>query len=208
MMRILAVLACLALGGCVQSAAPLDSGGKVTDPRLIGDWKSDLDGDPMIATFREDADGNLVADVQAYWEPGPKAATQRYEIVLARFGEQRYASFRNTKLSPDYALAGYVFQGKDRFCLHAASTEQLAADLETGKLPGKVVPDRHMRTLELSATPEQLRSYFADHGISAFDEQPVMAFERVSSAVLPPPRSRQDRDADSPGFNEVTPCRQ
>ena len=207
MLRIIAVLGCLAVGGCVQSASPLESGEKVSDPRLIGDWKSDLDGDPMIATIRQDADGKLVADVQAYWEPGPKAATEHYEIVLARFGEQRYASYRNTRLSPDYAIASYVFEGKDRFCLHAASTQQLAADLEAGKLPGRVEKDRHMSTLVLGATPDQLRSYFAEHGISAFDEHPVMAFERVSSTVLPPPPSRQERDAGPPGFNEVRPCR-
>ena len=69
------------------------------------------------------------------------------------------------------------------------------------------VPDRHMSTVELSASPEQLRSYFQDHGTTAFHDQPLMAFERVSSAVLPPPRTQQERDQDPPGFNEVPTCR-
>jgi hypothetical protein len=171
MYRIFLSLALLALAGCVESPVPLESGGTVSDPALIGTWKSDLDGDPMVATIRQEANGALVADVQAYWEPGPKAATKHYQIVLAKF---------------DGALV---------------------KDLELKKLPGELKPDRHLSTVELNASSEQLRDYFASHGANAFHEQPLMAFERVSSAVLPPPRTQQDRDRDPPGFNEVAPCR-
>ena len=207
MIRILVALACLSLAACVESAVPLESGGKVSDPALLGVWKTDLDGDPMVATIRKEASGEFVADVQAYWEPGPKAATRHYRIVLAQFGKQRYMSILDAELSPNYSLAGYVFEGKDRFCLHAAYSEALVRDLEGNKLAGKLKPDRHMPTVELSASSEQLRSYFAGHGADAFHENPLMAFERVSSAILPPPRTQEDRDRDAPGFNEVTPCR-
>ena len=94
-----------------------------------------------------------------------------------------------------------------RFCLHAAYSEALVRDLEGKELPGKLKPDRHVPTVELKASSEQLRSYFASRGAGAVHEQPLMAFERVSSAVLPPPHSQEDRDRDGPGFNEVTPCR-
>jgi hypothetical protein len=181
MIRILASFVCLALAGCLESAVPLESGAKVSDPALIGFWKSDLDGDPMVATIRQETNGDLVADVQAYWEPGPKAATKHYQIVLAQFDEHRYMSMRDAKLSPGYSLARYVFEGKDRFCLHAAYSERLARDLEQKVIPGQVKPDRHMPTVELSASSEQLRSYFARRGAGAFRDQP--------------------------GFNEVTPCR-
>ena len=207
MLRLFAALVLLPLTGCVESSVPLESGGKVSDPSLIGLWKSDLDGDPMVATIRQETSGELVADLQAYWEPGPRAATKRYEIVLAQFGTHRYMSFRDPGLSPNYSIARYVFEGTDRFCLHAAYSAALVQDLEESRLAGKLKPDRHMSTVELSASSEQLRVYFASHGAAAFHEKPVMAFERVSSAVLPPPRSQEDRDRNAPGFNEVTPCR-
>ncbi len=207
MHRIFLSLASLALAGCVESPVPLESGGTVSDPALIGIWKSDLDGDPMVATIRQEANGVLVADVQAYWEPGPKAATKHYQIVLAKFDGQRYMSIKDPQLTPNYAIARYMFKGEDRFCLHAAFSEALVKDLELKKLPGELKPDRHLSTVELNASSEQLRDYFASHGANAFHEQPLMAFERVSSAVLPPPRTQQDRDRDPPGFNEVAPCR-
>jgi hypothetical protein len=206
MLRFLAAIGCLALAGCVESPLPLESGGKVSDPRLIGVWKSDLFGDPMVATLRQEGSG-LVAEVQAYSEPGPKAATTRYEIVLAQFGERRYMSIREPKLSPTWLIAGYVFEGKDRWCLHPVPSEALAADLEKKTLPGAVKPDRHMPTVELSATPGQLRKYFAEHGAKAFHENPLLAFEKTSSAVLPPPRTQEDRDRAVPGLEEITPCR-
>ena len=205
MIRIFAALGCLALAGCMDSPVPLESGGRVSDPRLIGLWNTDFDGDPMVATIRQEGSG-LVADVLAYSEPGPKAATTRYEIVLAQFGERHYMSIREPKLAPNWAIAGYVFEGKDRWCLHPVPSEALAADL--GKtLPGKVRPDRHLYTVELSATPEQLRKYFAEHGAKAFHENPLMAFEKTVSAVLRPPQTQEDRDRGEPGFDEVTPCR-
>jgi hypothetical protein len=207
MLRIFAVLAMLPLTGCVQSAAPLDSGGRITDPALIGQWKTDLDGDPMIATFRQETNGELVADLQAYWEPGPKAATKHFQVVLAQFGEYRYVSVRDVELSPNYLIARYVFEGKDRFCLHTVSSEALIKDLEGGVLPGKLIPDRHISMVQLDASTEQLRGYFSKHGARAFHDQPTMAFERVSAAVLPQPRTQLERDHDEPGFNEVAPCR-
>ena len=200
-------LACLLLAGCVESPSPLETGITVSDPALIGTWKSDLDGDPMVATIRQDSNGRLVADVQAYWEFGSKAATKRYEIVLAQFDEHRYASFRAPDLSPNYWIARYVFEGRDRFCLHAASTEHLAQDLERQRIPGKLRQDPHMATVELNASPEQLRDYFAAEGAQAFDDTPVMAFERTAAAVLAPPRSQEERDRDPPGFNEVRACK-
>lgn len=207
MIRIFAVLALLPLTGCVESTVPLESGEKVSDPALIGLWKSDFDGDPMFATIRQETNGGPVADVQAYWEPGPKAATKRYQIVLAQFGEHRYMSILDPGLTPNYSIAHYVFEGKDRFCLHAAFSEALVKDLDGSVLPGKLKPDRHVSTVELSASTEQLRGYFSKHGARAFHDQPLMAFERVSAAVLPPPRTQAERDQDGPGFDKVTPCR-
>jgi len=207
MHRIFISLASLAMAGCVESPVPLESGGEVTDPALIGSWKSDLDGDPMVATIRQEANGALVADVQAYWEPGPKAATKHYQIVLATFDGLHYMSIKDPALPANYAIARYVFEGNNRFCLHAAYSEALVKELELKKLPGELKPDRHLSTVELNASSGQLRDYFASHGADAFHQQPLMAFERVSSAVLPPPRTQQDRDRDPPGFNEVAPCR-
>jgi hypothetical protein len=161
----------------------------------------------MIATFRQEKNGDLVADLQAYWEPGPKAATKQYQVVLAQFGEHRYMSIRDVGLTPNYSLARYVFEGKDRFCLHAVFSDALIKDLEGGVLPGKLKPDRHVSTVELSASPEQLRGYFSQHGVSAFHDQPLMAFERAPAAVLPQPRTQEEKDKDEPGFDEVTPCR-
>ena len=206
MIRILSALGCLVLAGCVESPVPLESGGAVSDPRLIGVWKTDLMGDPMVATFRQEGSG-LVAEVQAYSEPGPKAATTRYEIVLSKFGDRRYMSIREPKLAPTWAVAGYVFQGKDRWCLHPAPSEALARDLEKKKLPGAIKPDRHMPHVGLSATSEQLRKYFTDHGATAFHENPLLAFEKTASAVLPPPQTQEDRDREAPGPDGPTPCR-
>jgi hypothetical protein len=205
MLRILAAIGCLALLGCVESPVPLESGGRVSDPRLIGVWKTDFDGDPMVAIIRPQGSG-LVADVQAYSEPGPKAATTRYEIVLAQFGERRYMSIKDPKLSPTWAIAGYEFEGKDRWCLHPVPSEALAADLESKALPGAIKPDRHLTTVELSATSEQLRKYFAEHGARVFDDHPLMGFGKTASAVLPPPQTQEDRDRGDPGFDEVKPC--
>ena len=207
MHRIILCLGWLGLAGCVESPVPLESGDKVSDPALIGIWKSDLAGDPMVATIRQQANGALVADVQAYWEPGPTAATKRFEIVLAEFGERRYMSVRNPGLAPVYSLARYVFEGQNRFCLLSASSESLVRDLEERKLPGELKEDRHMSHVALNASPEQLRNYFASEGANAFHEQFIMAFERASSDVLPPPRTQQERDRDPPGFNEVRPCK-
>lgn len=207
MIRIFAALALLPLTGCVESAAPLESGGKISDPALIGLWKTDFDGDPMIATIRQETNGELVADTEAYWEPGPKAATKHFQIVLARFGAHRYMSIRDAGLAPNYSIARYVFEGKDRFCLHVAFSEALVKDLEDGVLPGRLKPDRHVSTVELSASSEQLRGYFSKHGARAFHDQSLMAFERVSAAFLPQPRTQEERDQDEPGFNEVAPCR-
>jgi hypothetical protein len=207
MIRIFAALGCVMLIGCVESPVPLESGDRVSDPRLIGVWNTDFLGDPMVATIRQEGSG-LVADVLGYFEPGPKAATTRYDIVLAQFGERRYMSIRQPKLSPAWAIAGYVFEGKDRWCLHPVPSEALAADLEKQSLPGAVKPDRHMSTVELSATTEQLRKYFAKHGAKAFHENPLMAFEKTASAVLGPPRTQEDRDRRAPaGFEGPTPCR-
>ena len=206
MIRIFAALGCLALVGCVESPVPLESGGKVPDTRLIGVWNTDFDGDPMVATIRREG-GALVADVQAYAEAGPKAATTRYEIVLAQFGQQRFMSIRDSKLAPGWAIAAYVFQGKDRWCLHPVFSEALVADLEKRVLPGAVKPDRHMATVELAATSEQLRKYFAEHGARAFHENPLMAFEKAASAVLPPPRTQEERDREEPGFDDVETCK-
>jgi len=207
MTRVFAVLACLALTSCVQSPVPLESGDKVTDPRLIGTWKSDLDGDPMVATIYREADGDFVADLQAYSEPGPRAATTRYQLVLAKFGEHRYVSIRDPKLAPDYVITRYVFEGGDRFCLHPVPTDKLAEDLERKVLAGRIKPDRHIPTAELGASTEKLREYFAAHSPEALDEHPLLAFERVPAAILPPPQTQEERDRDEPGFNEVTPCR-
>jgi hypothetical protein len=207
MIRIFAALGCVMLAGCVESPVPLESGGKVSDPRLIGVWNADFLGDPMVATLRQEG-SIVVADVQAYSEPGPKAATTRYEIVLAQLGERRFMSIRDPKLSPNWLIAGYVFEGKDRWCLHPVPAESLAADLESKALPGEVVPDRHMPYVKLSATSEQLRKYFGEHGARAFHENPLLAFEKTASAVLPPPRTREDRDREVPGgLEEVTRCR-
>jgi len=205
--RILVAAACLLLAGCVQSPVPLESGEKVSDPALIGIWKSDFDGDPMVATIYRQANGDLVADIQAYWEPGPTAATMQFQVVLARFGEHRYMSFRSRDMGPSYALARYLFQNKDRFCVHAAYSEKLLSDLQAKALPGELKPDRHVSNVELRASAEQLRSYFARHGAAAFHDSPLLAFERVTSAVLPPPRSQADRDRGEPGYDEITPCR-
>jgi hypothetical protein len=207
MIRILAALACLPLAGCVESVVPLESGEKVSDPALIGVWNVDFDGDPMVATIRNGADGHLVADVQAYWEPGPIAATKQFGIVLARFGKHRFMSVRDAALSPNYSLARYVFDGRNRFCLHAVFSKALVEDLERNVLPGKLKPDRHVSTVELGASREQLRGYFGKHGARAFHDQPLMGFERVSEAVLPPPPTQDERDRDEPGFKEVIPCR-
>jgi hypothetical protein len=208
MLKVLAAIGCLALMGCVESPVPLESGGKVSDPRLIGVWKSDFMGDPVVATFRQEANGSLVADVLAYSEPGPKAATTRYEIVLAQFDERRYMSIREPKLSPTWLIAGYVFEGKDRWCLHPVPSEALATELENKTLPGAVVPDRHMPHAKLSATSEQLRNYFATHGAKVFHENPLMAFGKTASAVLAPPQTQEDRDRRAPaGFDGPTPCR-
>ena len=207
MIRLLAALCCLALVGCVDSPVPLESGKKVVDPRLTGLWKTDLDGDPMLATIRTDTNGALVAEMRAYTEPGPEAATTRYEIVLARFGEHRYMSIKDSTMSSHWAIARYVFEGKDRWCLHPVPTEMLATDLEKKALPGAIKPDRHLPTVALSATPDQLRKYFADHGAKVFDDHPLMAFARTTSTVLPPPQTQEDRDRGEPGFAPVTPCR-
>ncbi len=207
MLRIFAAFALLPLTGCVESSVPLESGSKVSDPALIGLWKSDFYGDPMVATIRQESSGKLVADVQGYFEPGPRAATKHYQIVLAQFGANRYMSIQDPGLTPNYSIARYVFEGKDRFCLHAAYSEALVQDLEGNRLAGKLKPDRHVSTIELSASSEQLRHYFAAHGAAAFNDQPLMAFQRVSSAELPPPRTQEDRDRDPPGFDEITPCR-
>lgn len=208
MFRSSVALACLLLAGCVESPVPLESGDKVSDPRLVGTWKTDFDGDPMVATIRQEAGGKLVADVQAYSEPGPKAATTRYEIVLAQFGAQRFMSIREPKLSPGYLLARYVFEGRNRFCLHNVPSEALAKDLEEKKLSAEIVDDRHMPHVKLAASQDQLRRYFATDGARAFHEMPLMAFERAAGAVLPPPRTQQERDRDPSGFNEVAPCRE
>src|SRR6187549_2646308 len=70
-----AAVAVIALAGCIQSTAPLESdAAKPSEPTLLGHWKSDLDGDPMVATIRQAKNGDLEADVLANWEPGPKAA--------------------------------------------------------------------------------------------------------------------------------------
>jgi hypothetical protein len=206
-LRVAAVLALLPLAGCVQSVAPLESGSKISDPRLTGHWKTNLDGDPMVATVRQEKDGGLIAEVQAYWEPGPKAATRHFQVVLAQFGEYRYASIRDLELSPNYLIARYVFESKDRFCLHVVFSDALVEDLEAGVLPGKLQPDRHLSTVELAASKEQLRGYFEKQGARAFHEKPLMAFERVPAAVLPQPRTQEEKDQDEPGFNEVEPCR-
>jgi hypothetical protein len=173
----------------------------------MGTWKSDLDGDPMVVTIHRKTNGDLVADVQAYWEPGPKAATMQFQLVLAKFGEQRYMSFRSLEMAPTYAISSYLFQGRNRFCLHAAYSERLIQDLQDKILPGELKPDRHVSNVELSASAEQLRGYFAAHGATAFHEEPLLAFERVKSAILPPPRTQEQRDRDEPGYNAVTPCR-
>ena len=207
MIRIFAALALLPLAGCVESPVPLESGDKISDPTLIGLWKTDADGDPMIATVRQEPNGELVADVQAYWEPGPKAATKHFQIVLAQFGEHRYISIRDASVTPNYSIARYVFEGRDRFCLHTVPSDALVKDLEGSVVPGKIQPDRHMSTVELSASSEQLRAYFSQHGARAFHDQPLMAFERVSAAVLPRSRTQEERDQDEPGFDEVSPCR-
>jgi hypothetical protein len=205
MIRILVALGCLAFFGCVESPVPLESGGKVSDSRLIGVWKTDFDGDPMVATIRQEGSG-LIAEVQGYSGPGPKPEITRYDIVLAQFGQQRFMSIKDPKLSPTWAIAGYVFEGKDRWCLYPVPSEALAADLEKKVLPGAIKPDRHMPTVELSATPEQLRKYFAEHGATAFHDPPPLAFEKTASAVLPPPQE-PGQDQGEPGFDGPTPCR-
>jgi len=203
--RILAALACMALVGCVESPVPLESGAKVSDPALIGLWKTDLHGDPMIATIRQEKDGRMVADVQGYFEPGPKAATEQYEFVLAHFGEQRYMSIRYVKESPKYRLARYVLVNKDRFCVYGGYSDALLADLEQKILPGAVIPDRHISNVGLTASSEQLRDYFSKHGAKAFhtEDEAAMVFQRVTSDVLPPPKG----PPDDPDAVKATPCR-
>jgi len=198
MTRSFAALICLPLAACVQSPVPLESGARVTDPVLAGTWKSDLQGDPLVATFRQDKDGKLVADVQGYFEPGPRASTQHYEIVLARFGEQRYMSIRDPKISPDYSLARYVVVSKDRFCVFATFSDALANDVEQTVVAGQIKSDRHASSVVLSADAGQLREYFSKHGASAFQEhdEAALVFQRVSSATLPPPKEPPD-DPDS-----------
>jgi hypothetical protein len=200
MLRIFASITCLVLAGCVQSPVPLESGAKVTDAALTGIWKADLHGDPMIATFRQQDDGRLVADVLAYSEPGPTSATHQSEdeIVLARFGGQRYMSIRDKEVSPNYSLARYVVVSKDRFCVFATFSEALAKDLEQKVLAGQVEADRHMSTAVLSASAGQLRDYFGKHGTRAFnvEDETALVFQRVSSATLPPPKGlAQDPDS-------------
>jgi hypothetical protein len=205
MFRNLAPLACLALAGCVDSPVPLDSGGPVDDPALAGTWKSDLLGDPMVATLRPEKNGRMIADVLAYSEPGPKAATRHYEIVLARFGDQRYMSIREKDGSPNYSLARYVMVNEDRFCVFGSFSDALAHDLEQKKLAGQVKSDRHMSTVALTASADQLRDYFSKRGARAFNEQDeaALVFQRVASAELPPPKET----ADDPDSFVPTRCR-
>lgn len=204
MIRILAAVACLPLAACVQSAVPLESGGVVSDPALPGIWKAEMQGDPLVATLRQDKEGRLVADVQAYFEPGPRASTQHFEIVLARFGEQRYMSIKD-EISPGYSLARYVVVNKNRFCIFATFSDALARDLEQKALPGQIKPDAHMSTAELSASAEQLRDYFSKHGTQAFQEvdEAALVFERVAAAVLPPAKE----PPDDPDKIPITRCR-
>jgi hypothetical protein len=189
MARILASLASLLLTACVQSPIPLESGERVTDAALTGTWKAELHGDPMVATFRQEKDGNLTAEVLAWGEPGPTASTQHYEIVLAKFGTQRYMSIREKGVAPDYSLARYVVVDRDRFCVFATFSDQLSADVERKVLPGRVLQDRHMTAVELAASAGQLRDYFSRQGKRAFNEQDEVAlvFQRATSAELPPP---------------------
>jgi len=188
MTRILAALTCLALTGCVESPVPLESdGGKLSAPELIGLWKFDIDGDPAIATISQDPSGDFKADVIAYWEPGPKIATRHFHIVLARFDKDRYMSIRDLALSPLYSLARYEVESKDRFRLYGAYSEELVEALEKKRLPGELKPDRHMPTVMLNASSEQLRSFFHEAAVDAFDHEAHLVFERTSSTQLPPP---------------------
>jgi hypothetical protein len=187
MMRILAVFTCLALAGCVHSPVPLESGAaRLSDPALIGYWKFDIDGEPAIATITENADGDVVADVIAYWEPGPKADTRHFQVVLARFDQDRYLSFRDMELSPLYSLARYQFESQDRFRVYGGYSEELIEALKQKRIPGELKPDRHMPTVELSASSRQLRSFFREFGARAFHDESPLVFERVASPVLPP----------------------
>jgi hypothetical protein len=187
MIRIFAAFTLLALAGCIQSPVPLESGGaKVSDPELIGLWKFNIGGDPAVATIRQDANGDFLADVVAYWEPGPKIATRHFQLILARLGENRYMSIRDTELSPKYFLVRYQIDSKDRFRMYGAYSEELIAALEQKRLPGQLEPDRHMSTVELTASSGQLLAYFREHGASAFHQEGQLAFVRTSSTQLPP----------------------
>jgi hypothetical protein len=198
MFRVLASIACLPLAGCVQSTVPLESGEQVTDPALTGIWKSDVRGDPLVATVHPEKDGRLLADIQSYSGPGPATETQHFEIVLARFGAQRYMSMREIGSSPNYSLARYVVVNRDRFCVFATFSEALAGDIDRKILPGKIQQDRHMATVTLDASAGQLRDYFGSRGAEAFSEEDVVAlvFQRVASDQLPPARTQPDDPDD------------
>jgi hypothetical protein len=184
-----AAVAVIALAGCIQSTAPLESdAAKPSEPTLLGHWKSDLDGDPMVATIRQAKNGDLEADVLANWEPGPKAATKRMQIVLARIGDARYMSIRDLELSPAYYLARYELVGKDHFRLYGMYTEELLDAMKQKRVAGEFREDRHMSTVSLTADSAELRAYFRDHGAKAISDEGYMEFERVESAKLPPPQ--------------------
>jgi len=186
MIRVFGALACLALAACSYSPVPITSTkGKQSDDRLLGQWQYTIEEaaeeKPETVSIEKADHGELIAHTS--YEDGQPQESGDFRVVLARFGKERYASM--TSATPGetiYGLIRYEFSDADHFVVYVPDLDQLKSAVDSKRIAGKWTEDRHMASIQLDTSAEELRAFVIANGTRIFSVRFVV-FER-----LPTPR--------------------
>ena len=186
MVRVLCALACLQLAGCVFSPVPITAGGaRQTDEKLLGTWTVTIEDEPEVVTIsRDPADPSGDFLVELPYTEGDARKIWRHRAIIAHLAGKHYASLY--EIDPErpatperrFFLTRYEFSGRDKFLLHAPS-DWIEQAFEDKLIAGRVIPDRHLSSVQLGANSDELRAFMKARGEKFFFSQEPLVFERV-----------------------------
>ncbi len=187
MIRTLVALGLLLLAACTTSPVPITSpDGKQSDEALLGRWQYTLE-DETETIFIKKVDGELLVTGESSEGGGPSPGD--FRVIVARLGDQRYASFTDAELAAGnhprkYILTRYRFRDADHVELYLADEDLLMDAVSRKQIAGKPLEDRHTSGVELSASTEALQGFIRAHGPRIFNAK-LLVLSRLKQPAVP-----------------------
>lgn len=173
----------LASSCAVSSEQPLSQleGSEQVPEHLLGTW----DVVELVGLNAEDREyqyvieRNLDGSMKAVMtEP---AGTTEIHGSLATVGNLTIVSLKPQASEERWMLASLVFdETSQELTVNFLSHAEVIQDIRLGRVAGEVFKFDQDELARLTATPEQLRTYFSAHGTAAFSD-PVMVMRRRQS---------------------------